>query len=238
VPVSRGADDIVAGTRFLKHQSREALALLSSGLMFFCNAVGLSAFSDDAANAGAASTKKVLTGGTSVSDMEMSNVRDILLDLRRAKANAEHLYLEVTRHPITSYTYANVMGPVMISIPEPTFDISEVLPARKQWVDAYMQQLSPAITYIKADIDGIKAGASGLHFSERSQAKFDEILQNSQAGTDKLTASNAQLQKLTAGPAYDNLAIAKQTSIMHKVLRDVEKDTKRLFDEIKKSHKR
>ena len=167
--------------------------------------------------------------------VELGNVRDILLDVRRAKVAASHLYLEVTRHPITSYNYVDAMGPVMMEIPMPTFDMSEVLPARQKWVELYMQEITPALTYIKSDGDGIKSGEVDLNFSDKVRTKFDSLLQDAGTSIDKATACGVQLQKLTTAPPYDNLAIAKQTSELHKDLREVEKTTKHLIGEIKKS---
>ncbi len=122
-----------------------------------------------------------------------------------------------------------------MEIPEPTFDMSQVLPARKQWVDLDMQQITPAIGYIKTDMNGIQSGEADLQLSDKDKTKFDSELTDCAASIDRALAYTTQLQQLTVGPTYDNLAIAKLTSQMHKELGTVEKSTKRLIGEIKKS---
>lgn len=179
---------------------------------------------------------QTLKAGTSVAHVELENVRDILLDVRRAETAAKHLNDEVSRHPITSYTYADSMGPVMIEIPMPQFDMSEVLPARQKWVELYMQVIAPIIAYIKNDFDGIKGSEPDLNLKDKDKEKFESLLQECATTIGQASDCGAQLQKSTAAPPYDNLAIAKETSVLHKNLREVEKSTKRLIDEVKKSH--
>jgi hypothetical protein len=180
--------------------------------------------------------KAALSAGASVVDVELANVRDILLDVRRAKEAAAHLYGEVTRHPITGYSYVDAMGPVMMEIPMPTFDMSQVLPARRQWVELYMGEISSVMTYVKADLDGIKAGAANLSLPEKDKPTFDKDLQECSASIDLAIGYGGQLKKLTGAPPYDNLSIAKLISPLHKELREVEKTTKRLIGQVKKSH--
>jgi hypothetical protein len=187
-------------------------------------------------SASASSGKTFLTGGTSVGNVELSNVRDILLDVRRAQAASAHLYGEVTRHPITGYTYADSMGPVMIEIPMPTFDMSEVLPARRQWVELYMGEISSVLAYVKADLDSIKAGGADLSLPPKDKPVFEKDLQEASATVDRAVGFGEQLKKLTVAPPYDNLAIARLISPLHKDLKEVEKTTKRLIGQIKKSH--
>jgi hypothetical protein len=189
-----------------------------------------------ASSASASSGKTFLTGGTSVGNVELSNVRDILLDVRRAQAASAHLYGEVTRHPITGYTYADSMGPVMIEIPMPTFDMSEVLPARRQWVELYMGEISSVLAYVKADLDSIKAGGADLSLSPKDKPVFEKDLQEASATIDRAVGFGEQLKKLTVASPYDNLAIARLISPLHKDLKEVEKTTKRLIGQIKKSH--
>ena len=180
--------------------------------------------------------KAALSAGASVVDVELANVRDILLDVRRAKEAAAHLYGEVTRHPITGYSYVDAMGPVMMEIPMPTFDMSQVLPARRQWVELYMGEISSVMAYIKADLDGIKSGGANLSLPEKDKPTFDKDLQECSASIDRAIDYGGQLKKLTGAPPYDNLSIAKLISPLHKELREVEKTTKRLIGQVKKSH--
>jgi len=190
------------------------------------------------ANQAAPNTKQPLQAGVSTVDVELGDIRDILLDMKRAKVAASHLYDEVSRHPITMYNYATVMGPVMMTIPEPMFDMSEVLPARKKYVDLYMQELTPLISYVKNDLQGVQNGSSQLKLSEKVEDKFSKDMQECSSGADIVSQCATQLQQLTTAPPYDNLAIAKCTSSLHKELRKLEKSTKDLGHEVKDSGKR
>jgi hypothetical protein len=178
----------------------------------------------------------LLTAGASVGSVELANVRDILLDVRRAQAAAVHLYGEVTRHPITGYSYADAMGPVMIEIPMPTFDMSQVLPARRQWVELYMGEISSVLTYVKNDMDSIKASGADLSLPAKDKPTFEKDLADASASIDRTVSYGEQLKKLTVAPPYDNVAIAKLISPLHKDWKEVEKTSKRLIGQIKKSH--
>jgi len=179
--------------------------------------------------------KPVIAGGASIVHVQLGNVRDILLDVRRAQVAVRHLYGEVTRHPITNYNYVDVMGPVVISLPEPTFDVSEVLPARQKWVDLYMQEITPTIPYIQSDLESIISAEAALKFKDKVKAKFELLSKQCTESMTNLAACGLQLQQQTAGAPYDNLAIAKRASELHKELRRLEKLARDFIKEIKKS---
>lgn len=178
----------------------------------------------------------LLSSGASVDQVELANTRDILLDVRRARGAAANLYGEVTRHPITGYTSADAMGPVMVEIPMPTFDMSEVLPARKAWVDLYVGEISSTVSYIKNDIAALKGGQGALPIPSNDRETFENDLQDCTATIERAVNYASQLKTLTASQPYDNLAIAKLISPLHKDLTEVEKTTKKLIGQIRKNH--
>lgn len=175
-----------------------------------------------------------LKGGASVIHVEIDNIRDVQIDIKRAKANANHLFDEVTRHPITSYNSINTMGPVMMTFVEPTFDVNEVLPPRRKWVELYMAQIVPTATLIKEDFDAINDGRNTLQFPAGDKEKLDEHLKQCFTDVDTVTTAVTSLQKLTAAPPYDNLAIARKAVNLAKTLEDLDKSTRHLIGELKK----
>ena len=175
-----------------------------------------------------------LKSGASIVDVEIGNVRDISIDIKRAKTAANHLFDEVTRHPITSYNAINTMGPVMMTFEEPTFDASKVLPPRQKWVDVYMQQITPSVMLIKEDVESINTGRQEMGFNAEAKAKLDEHLAECTKNINEAAGFAETLKTLTAAPPYDNLAIAKNAVRMHKSLDEMQKSTKHLIDELKK----
>jgi hypothetical protein len=175
-----------------------------------------------------------LKGGASVVHVEIDNVRDVQIDIKRAKANANHLFDEMTRHPITSYNAINTMGPVMMTFIEPTFDMKEVLPARQKWVELYMQQIAPTVALIKEDFDAINSGRNTLQFPAGDKEKLDEHLNECFKEIDAASAAATTLQKLTTAPPYNNLAVSKQAVVLAKSLEEMDKATKHLIGELKK----
>jgi hypothetical protein len=175
-----------------------------------------------------------LKGGASVVHVEIDNVRDVQIDIKRAKANANHLFDEVTRHPITSYQSINTMGPVMMTFIEPTFDTKEVLPARRKWVELYMAQIAPTVVLIKEDFDAINNGRNTLQYQAGDKEKLDEHLSECFKQIDAASQAAADLQKLTTAPPYDNLAVAKKAVVLEKSLEEMDKATKHLIGELKK----
>jgi hypothetical protein len=127
------------------------------------------------------------------------------------------------------------MGPVMMEIPMPTFDMSEVLPARKQWVELYIGEISSIISYVKSDLGEIQAKKDDLSVPPKDKDNFDKDLQNCASSIERVVDYGNQLKKATIAPPYDNLVIAKLISPMHKELKEVEKTTKKLMGQIKKA---
>lgn len=181
------------------------------------------------------STSPTIKGG--VVDLELTNVRDILLDVDRAQAAASHLCDEVTRHPVTTTFSANVVGSTVISMPQPTFDMSRVLPARKSWVDMYMNEIKPIIGYMKQDLDAIRNGEVDLHLDPKYEQKLTPLLTDWSAAIDQGAKSTANLTSLTASEPYNNLAIAKEAADLHKAMKSMKKTGKRVADIMKKSSK-
>ena len=177
-----------------------------------------------------------LKAGASVVHIEIENVRDVQIDIKRAKANANHLFDEMTRHPITSWQSVNTMGPVMMTFVEPTFDTKEVLPARQKWVELYMGQIAPTVALIKEDFDAINNGRNTLQYKDDEKSKLYEHLTECFKQIDAASAAATDLQALTAKPPYDNLAVAKKAVALAKSLEEMDKATKHLDGELKKGH--
>jgi hypothetical protein len=170
--------------------------------------------------------------------LELGNVRDILLDVDRAQNAASHLFDEVSRHPITTTMRANVIGATVISMPQPTFDVSQVLPARKTWIDTYMSEIKPIIIYMKQDLDAIRSGEAELHMSEKNEKSLSPLLAEWAAAIDKGAAATDELTKLTAVTPYDNSSIAKQAIELHKAMKTIKKNGKKVIAILRKSAKK
>jgi len=173
-----------------------------------------------------------------VVNLELGNVRDILLDVDRAQKAASNLFDEVNRHPITTTMSANVIGATVISMPQPAFDMSQVLPARKSWIDTYMNEIKPIIIYMKQDLDAIRSGQTELQMSEKDEKSLTPLLAEWAAAIDKGAAATDELTKLTAGPTYDNSGISKQAVELHKAMKIIKKNGKKVLDILRKSAKK
>jgi hypothetical protein len=173
-----------------------------------------------------------------VVNLELGNVRDILLDVDRAQKAASNLFDEVNRHPITTNMSANVIGTTVISMPQPAFAMSQVLPARKTWVDTYMSEIKPIIISMKQDLDAIRNGEADLHMSDKDEKALTPLLAEWATAIDKGAAATDELTKLTAGTPYNNSAIAKQASELHKAMKTIKKNGKKVLDILRKSAKK
>jgi hypothetical protein len=173
-----------------------------------------------------------------VIELELGNTRDILMDVRRAKNCTSSLYDEVNRHPMTMITIPNVVGPVVYSIPRPIMDTSQVLPARQKWVELYMGEIKPIVAYMKTDMDEIRSGEAELHFPQSIEQELNPEIDTWGKNIDSASAATNNLEKLTAAPPYDNSAIAKETTELHKLLISMEDTGKRVVKLMKKGAKK
>jgi hypothetical protein len=173
-----------------------------------------------------------------VIELELSNTRDILLDVQRAKNCTSSLYDEVNRHPMTMITIPNVVGPVVYSIPQPIPDTSQILPARQKWVELYMGEIRPIVAYMKTDMDAIRNGEAALQFPPSIEQELNPEIDTWGKDIDHAFTCMTHLEKLTAAPPYDNSAIAKETTELHQIMSSMEKTGKRVVKLMKQGAKK
>ncbi len=74
--------------------------------------------------------------------------------------------------------------------------------------------------------------------AERDEKALTPLLSEWAAAIDKGAAATDELTKLTAGTSYDNSAIAKQAIELHKAMKIIKKNGKKVLDILRKSAKK
>lgn len=175
-----------------------------------------------------------LKGSAKVIEVHVQNVRDVGLDLKRALQSASSLYDEVTREPVVVGSRPEVIGFQVITLPDVSFDSSQTLPARKEWVDHYVFEIDKVLTLLDSDVDKVRAGELELKWPPGTEEMFTQLLTDWMNGVEKAYGKFKQLKSITVSPPYDNLAIAKSISELRKDILAVDKVRKNVYSKLQK----
>ena len=179
-------------------------------------------------------TKAPLEGGVQKVTLSLEQLRDAGLDLKNLLKAITSLYDEVTIQPVSMVMEPEVVGRGMvISIPVATQAVGPPQPPRKSRVDSAMAGIKPSITTMKSDLDAFASGKEQLDLPADLLNKMTPQIQNWSAVVDDLSARLTQLETLTAGPTYDNAAIAATTTAMEKDVKDLDETRRAVYKEVR-----
>jgi len=182
-----------------------------------------------------------LKGGVREIEVTLDDLRDARLSTSRVRKAAANLYDEVTRQEMTMMMNPNVIGTMVISTPRPV-PTGRLLEARKKWVDASMAEIAPIIKLFKEDVDKAIEDDRRADVSDSSRKSLDAVRDDLFALVNASFEIYKSLEGLTAGPTYDNKAIASDAKQldenMKKLDRSLKKGVSILQKEAKASRKK
>jgi hypothetical protein len=196
---------------------------------------------DTAASSGNSGTaqSQPITGSVKKVEISLESLRDMGLDLKEVMTSARHLYDEVSIQPVQVITQPELIGPgSVINIPIGTVPIGPPQPPRKSRVDLAMKNLSPIIDMLKGNADDFVAEEKQLDVTPEVQAKLNPLVQDWITKVNQIYGELQQLQPLTAGPTYDNAAIAAVCRNMQNTAQDLDKTRSKAFKIIKREGRR
>ena len=176
---------------------------------------------------------KKLEGGVKVLILTLSELKDARQTVKRVKKTASDMQDEVNRRLIQMQTRPNVVGTTVINIPQPV-EMGE-LPARKEWIDLYMANLTPLLKMMQKNVRDVENGTIKLVVREDIKKSFQSLLETWKTTVKDTEVHLTALQSLTAqGPPYKNRDIDKQAKIIEKDAKKLEKTAKRIEKLFKK----
>jgi hypothetical protein len=182
--------------------------------------------------------KQPLEGGVQKVELSLDHLREVGLDLKQVMTSSRHLYDEVMIQPVAMITQPEMIGPGMIiNIPVGTRSVGPAQQPRKDRVDMAMNNMAPIISMLKKNADDFVSQEKELDVSPDTQTKMEPLVKDWLAGVNQISAELAQLQSLTAGPTYDNAAIASACTEMQKTAKELDKVRGKAFKIIKKEGK-
>lgn len=192
--------------------------------------------SGTAAGAAAPSATTMQKGNVVKAEVTLNDLRDARLSVSRVRKAAANLYDEVTRQQMTMSYNPNVVGTSVIMTPRPTFD-GPSLPPRKKWVDASMAEIGPEIKLFKEDVDAAIESNRRTDVSTDARNQLDPIRDEAFEIVNKSFAEYTYLEKLTAGPNYDNGAIASTVQGLNERMKQLDKSLKKAIRILQKEAK-
>lgn len=159
-----------------------------------------------------------------------AGIRELTKTTHHLKRAAWDIFVEVQRQNMVVVGEPDVIGPIVIpAIPSPTgmLPMGGFLPPSKKLLDYFMNQIEDLLKMTTAGVNGLVLP------DDASDIAKDQI----RTITDCLSAlpqDYAALQDLTRGPNYDNVAIARASSVMQARIAEIEKSLKKLNSEAKK----
>lgn len=193
--------------------------------------------SKTSAPADSTGVKKSLQGGVKLIEVDLGELRDMDLDIKRVRNAANSLKSEVSRQAVTINTTPSMIGMgTIIQVPT-SFSGGGYLPPRKTAIDAAMGAMRPFIELSKRDVDDFAAGNRQLDLSESTRAKMKPL---SEEWVRCISGSYSQLKildDLTRGPSYDDQSIAGASSVIDKNMKDLGKALKQFYKLLQKEGK-
>lgn len=179
--------------------------------------------SDDDTASGAT---KTLQGGVVEVGVTLSQLRDARLSISRVRKATANLFDEVSRQQMMMNYNPNVVGSMLIMAPRPSYT-GPVLPPRQKWVDASMAEIRPIIKLFKEDVDIAIESNRRTDVREAARTKLDPLREEVFSLVKKSYEVFDQLEKLTAGPSYNNSAIASATRELDNSVKGLDRTLKR-----------
>ncbi len=172
-------------------------------------------------------------------ELSLEKLRDIGLDLKHVLKAASSLYDDVMIAPVRLLTEPEVVGgAVMISLPVATQPIGPPEPPNKERIDLAMNEIKTVITMMKKNVDAFVGDGKNLDLPDNVrqvlEPQFDNWIQmvNTMAGREE------QLEEITQGPPYNNLAIAALAIDIQKDVKELDRIRREIYKVIRKEGKR
>lgn len=169
-------------------------------------------------------------------DATLNDLRDARLSISRLRKATANLYDEVTRQQMTMSYNPNLIGSTVIMSPVPTFS-GAYLPARKKWVDETMEDIGPIIKLFKQDVDAAIDSNRRTDIRDSARKALDPVREEAFALVKGSFDLYKELERLTAGPTYDNQAIASTTTNLDQQIKRLDKTMKRGISILQKEAK-
>lgn len=177
-----------------------------------------------------------IKGGVVQIDVTLNDLRDARLSISRVRKATANLYDEVTRQQMSMTFNPNMIGNTVIQTPQMVVG-GPVLPARKKWVDASIEEISPIIKLFKEDVDLAIESDRRTDVSDKTRKTLDPLREDAFASVKKSFEIYQDLRKLTGGPTYDNPAIAKLADSLDSQFKGLDKTFKRAISILQKEAK-
>ncbi len=176
-----------------------------------------------------------IKGGVVQVEVTLNDLRDARLSISRARKATANLYDEVTRQQMTTTYNPNLVGTTVIMTP--MIMSGPLLPARKKWVDESMDDIGPIIKLFKEDVDQAIESNRRTDVSDKSKKTLDPLREEAFASVKESFDLYKELEKLTAGPAYDNAAIASLAKSLDGKFKGLDKTFKKAISILQKEAK-
>ena len=185
------------------------------------------------ANTGASAGQPLQASVKKAAILAEAGLKELDETSKYLKRSSMDLMTECERQNYVCVGEPDVIGSMVIpAIPEPSgmLPMGDVLPARKKWIDVYMQQLSQIVAYLQKEMSSIvippdKADAVEQPWNDM-KALAGDIAQHYQ-----------NLQPLTQGPKYDNLKIGREALGIYDDTKTFEELRKKIFHIMKQVEK-
>lgn len=163
-----------------------------------------------------------------------AGLRDLTTSLHHLKRAATDILTEVERQDMVVVGEPDVIGPMIIpAIPNPTGTVSsgQFLPPRKKFIDYFMIQIDHLMPIVEKSSEAVTLPESATDQEKADRARLGELM-------IELQGCFQALDKVTAGPQYDNLAIARQATAFGDLVKKIDKRCKSLDRAMKKDLER
>ncbi|MGD9681790.1 MAG: hypothetical protein AB7W16_11460 [Candidatus Obscuribacterales bacterium] len=159
-----------------------------------------------------------------------SGLKDLATSLQHLKRAAIDILTEVERQDMVVVGEPDVIGPMIIpAMPNPTGTVSsgQFLPPRKKFIDYFMIQIDHLMPIVEKSAEAVTLPESASTQAKADRARLGDLV-------IELKSCFEALDKVTAGPRYDNMAIARQATAFGDLVKKIDGRRKSLYKSMKK----
>lgn len=152
----------------------------------------------------------------------LNNLRDARLSINRVRKATANLYDEVTRQEVTMDFNPNAVGATLIMSPRPR-NTGVILPARKKWVVASMQEIAPIIKLFKEDVDYAMETERRTEMRDAAMESFKPLKAEAFDLVNLSFQRFKRLEELTGGDTFDQSSIASEAQSLDSEMKKLDR---------------
>ena len=169
-----------------------------------------------------------LKGGVKTLLVSLHGIKALGIDVKRARRGLNEYKREASRKKLVVTAPPNEVGPIIEESPDP----KDYLPARKEHLEVYLNELATLIKLMKADVDAFESGVLTLVIRKDIMKEMNSLIDHWVSKVKSADRQCKALTKATKKNIDDNALLVKSAELLEADLNElklIQKKMERTF---------